>query len=624
MSIQFLPPDTPALDGNLDFSGGQDASKIADRIAPNAYHAGVNLTTRLGALGPRPGFNKLPLVLPEGEIFDVNGAPHSYATIFNAGRYQAIAPYSIGNDYYLVIVISGIIFLVNQVTYEVQVMPINDGSYIDENHARVNWSPAGRFLVLFDFPNFPVILDGLICRRANPANMEVPISVMGTYNQNRLFVSNAGNEFTGGDPSGYTFPDAPITFQEILTPAAPFFGQIFQLPTNYNNDVITGMGFLQFVDNSTGIGPLLVSTPNAVYSYQTQNPRDTWEQGTFGSLFIHGTGFAGPRSFTNVNSDLFFLSSDGQIRSASMSREEQKKWSRVPLSREVENWLKYWDRSLIPYGVVGYFHNKIMISVNPYRVPSVNNLGIFSTDVTHGGLVVIELDNISTLTTDSKPAWAGLWTGVRPMDILVNNGRCFIVSKDSSYINEIWEMDSNLTSDTANGKERYIKSIFYSRNYDFQNPFQNKAPTYLDIPVKNVQGDLDLDVYYKPSHAPCFLHWRKFTHKAPYRMCGIPQGCETNGLAPHNFREVSFGTPEEKGCDPITQILYEVFRQIQLKFIIKAKNWLIPEFLIRAATLPQNFTEVVCKEYPVVAICEPCDSDWYVEDFESCQPSPLT
>ena len=91
-------------------------------------------------------------------------------------------------------------------------MTIQGGSQLDEAADRINWSPAGKYLVIFDFPAYPVIIEGLLARRADPALLEIPRSVLGTYNQNRLFIANAGNEFTAGDPAAYTFPTGPISF----------------------------------------------------------------------------------------------------------------------------------------------------------------------------------------------------------------------------------------------------------------------------------------------------------------------------------------------------------------------------------------------------------------------------
>lgn len=614
------------FDGNLEFSGGQDASKSPHLTPKNALFAGVNLTMQDGVVAPRPGFNQLEFILPEGGVRDEKLRLHDYATIFKAGRFQALIPYQIGQEFFLIYIIAGIVFLINQDTYVVTVLEFPDGSHLNANAPRINWSPASRFLVIFDFPAFPAIVEGATIRRADPADFEVPVSTLGAYNQNRLFIANSGNEFTAGDPTGNTLtPDAPITFEEVEAPASPFFGDIYQLPTDYNNKPITAMTFLQFTDTSTGIGPLLISTSDQIFSYQSQLPRVSWlsasggQTGTgFGTAFIHDAGIAGPRAFTHVNSDLFFLSSDGQIRSVAMSRDEQKKWSKTPISREVKNWLKYWDESLIPFAVMGYFDNKILATANPYRVPSHDMFGNYVLDVAFGGLVVIEMDNVSTLIKESQPAWAGLWTGVRPQDICVNNKRCFIASKDSDSVNHIYELLPDATVDTLDGRERQVRSIIYTREYDCNEPFSIKQLSSLDLVLNDVQGKFDIELSYRPSHAPKYLPWGDFKHYAPAKFCNVPDACDLEGLVGHSFMQLIFGFPSNMECNPVTNDLYRVFRMLQLKLIITGDYWQIEHLRLAALMQPQTNFVTACNVYNPVKLCGECSDDWIIPEITLC------
>lgn len=610
----------PIEDGTNDFSGGQDASAAPDKIAPNCISAAVNVSFARRVISPRPGFNQLQVVLPEGGVYDQKLKFHAYSTIFKSGRFQAIIPYSIGSEFYLILVISGIIFLLNQRTFVVTVIEIEDGSHINENLPRVNWSTADRFLVIFDFPARPVIIENTFASRANPDAYEVPISVLGAYNQNRLFITNNGNAFTGGDPVGnLATPDAPITFEEVLAPASAYFGQVFSVTSNYANSPITALAFLQYTDTSSGIGPLLVATDSEIYSYETQNPRAAWTAGAFGRNFIANNGIAGPRAFVNVNSDLFYISRDGQLRSASMSREEQRKWSKVPLSREVENWLKYWDTSLIPYSILGYFNNKILVAANPYRTPSYGMFGNFITDVAYGGFVVIELDNISKLAQDSPPVWSGLWTGIRPTGIVTNADRCFVASKDEAFINHIYEITPRLTIDKVAQGERQIRSIIYTRGYEFKNSFQDKQLQNADIPLNDVQGDFSLKLEYIPEHSLNPIPWKTFKHKAPVMWCGNPNPCEAKGLAGHSFRRLTYGAPPPFVCDSVTREIYSVFRSIQLKLTIEGRYWEIPGIKIRAITQPDNNLDNTCDDGRIVEQCKECNTDWAIPEVTLCQ-----
>lgn len=607
--------------GMMDFLGGQDASKIPDRIADNCYYSGINVSTYRGSLRPRWGFRRLELIFPEDETFlSASRYKRSYGEIFYSGKFQAIAPYNNGPDSYLIAVISGIIFSINLKTLKVEILHIEDGSYIDETKSRINWTAAGKYLVFFDFPNYPVIIDTGKARRADPDEKEIPISTMGVYNQNRLFIANAGNEFTAGDPWGSTAtPNAPITFLELLTQGTSYYGQVFQIPTVNPNEPVTAMGFLQLTDTSTGIGPLLVATRRGIYSYGTNQPRTQWEAGQFGSALVYNSGVAGPRAMCNVNSDMFFISPDGQLRTVSMSRDEQRRWTKEPISREVENWFKVFESELTQFSVVSYFKNKIFVTASPFRFKARTTDRLPIADYAFGGLAVLETDNIATLGNTSPPTWAGIWTGFRPMDMLVNDERMFLVSKDRNFRNNIWEADPSIAHDVSGDKIRYVRSRIYTKEHDFQDPFVNKAVHSINFNFDNIQGDFKIDVRYKPSHGPYFVPWRTYTHKAPWRTCAVPTVKELQGFEGQHFRDFNLGAPESEACNPVTREYYRVFKKIQLELTLEGKYWEIHEYRIKAVELAQTEQISMCTEYPKTEITSECNDDWYIGDFESCQ-----
>lgn len=625
-----MAPEPVSLlqDGQTVFSGGQDASKIPSRIGTDAYASAVNITVADGVPATPWGYLKRTIKIPDGGITNsINGSLVSYAEIFSAGRYQAFIPYQIGSQNFVVIVVSGVIFLIETQNFTAQILTVAGGG-LNENTPRLPWSTAGKYTVIFDYPNFPVILDGNNVRRADPALFEVPISTLGAYNQNRLFIANAGDEFTGGDPAGnLATPEAPITFTEVEENSAPYVGQIFELPTGIADGPITAMGFLEFVDTSTGIGPLFVATANSIFTFTTQIPRASWENGQFGTAFISTSGITGPRAFINVNADLFFLSADYQLRTASMSRSEQGKWSKVPISREVEDWLFTHDQSLAGFAVLGYFQNKIMVSTNPFRTQGEGQARQPILDVAHGGLVILELDNQATLGKDTPPCWCCLSTRLNPMDISTTNlgQRCFIMSKDDGFRNELYEVMVDQTYDKADGVVRQITSTVYTREFDFQSPFTNKALHSIDLGVHKVQGDFSIEVFYKPSNGTQFASWGKFTNTAPWQTCDIPQGCFVNGFAPHEYRDLTIGFPRDnKTCDPIGKFQYYIGKKFQLKFVISGIYWQLQEFRLKATPIDQTEQITSCQVYSDQAIYAVCNQDWATPPFIVCPPIPIT
>ena len=631
-----IPPNTAnaaesfLYDGSTVFVGGQDASKVPAQVPEGNYFAGVNIQVSKGVPVPRWALDKKKLIFPEGGITLPNSfALVTYEEVFRSGKFQVQAAYNVGSDQYQLVVVSGYIFLINQVTYEVTFVPIQGGSTLNENTPRLNHAPADKYYVIHDYPNFPVILEGITARRADPAKDEIPVSVGGAYNQNRYFIYNAGNEYTAGDPTGsLAAPQAPITFLEVETPGSPVFGEIFALPTD-RIEPITAMGFLQLTDTSTGIGPLLIGTKNAIYSAHTEIPRTVldnlgnpirnWEQNGFATAFVLNAGIAGFRAWTNVNSDFFFVSSDGQVRSATMSRQEQGQWARVPISKEVQNWIKFWDKSLVEFTTMAYFNNKVLISVNPFRTSALNSQREPVFDVAFGGFIVLSLDNVATLGHDGAPAWDGLWTGVRPMDIVANGNRLFVMAKDEAFRNELYEFLPEQTYDSDGSNIRYINSTVYSREYGFNSPFQDKDLHSIDFDIRNIAGDFKLTLSYKPTQGTQFIPWQTFTHCAPWRDCAFPTDDEINGLAQHNFTSLTLGSPTE-GCDPASQLPYSTFRKLQLKLELEGKYWEVQGYRIKATYRPQDQQiNLACDVGSCVKVAKECSTtDWYIGPFKSC------
>lgn len=618
-------PDTKfslILDGSTDFLGGQDASKDPSHIAANCYASGINVSVSRGCIKPRWAWERKEISFENGIIENRIRLKRTYREIFESGKFQMAAPYYVGEDRYIISVISGLIFAYNVSTNDLIHIPISDASQLNPRATRINWSAAGEYLVIFDFPARPVIIDKLYARRSFAGTMEVPIAKLGSFNENRLYIGNAGTEFTGGDPVGSTAtPNAPITFQEVLMDQSPYYGQIFKLPTVAHNNPITFMGFLQVTDTSTGIGSLLIGTSNAIYAYATQNPRDSWETQSFGSIICYNAGVVGPRAFANVNSDAFFLASDGYVRTLSMSREEQQRWARVPISREVENWFKYWDTDLKSLSFVAAFKNKVFFSVNPYRLPVPDFDTAFPiADYAHQGFVVLELDNLSSFGEPTAPTWAGLWTGLNPMEAVTFEDRMFIMSKDSSNINRIYEVNPELHYDTANCKIRSIRSRVYTKSYEFEDAFSNKELHSVDLSFENLKGDFKVDLAYKPRHADSYIPWRTFTHKAPWRDTELPVSSCINGYAPHNIRDFTLGSPSDETCNPITRDYYKVFKGVQLELTVEGIYWELHSLRLKALPRVQNETNSICDEYPIITICSNIDTDWAIDDdFESCK-----
>lgn len=590
-------------DGNLSFRGGQNAGILPDRIREDQYASGINVTTRDGGLGPRPGFVFQDVVVTtEGGVSDSIGRKMTYQEIFRSGKFQGAAPYEISSFSGIICVISGIIFVINVEDQTAEVLEVElqesspNGEFIepesqrlDQYRQRFDIQTAGRFIVIHDYPDTPVIVDGGEARRSDPDAVdeqgnpvpEIIASVLGAYNQSRYFFSSVVNEFTAGDPVGsLSAPDAPITIQEIAIPAATFLGQVFSLGSTNQNKSITAMGFLQVLDSSTGIGPLIVATKDSIYTFRTDLPRSQWESTQFGRLLLFNAGIAGPRAYTNLNTDLYFLSGDGRIRSLALSVAEQQKFSNTPIDREVQNWVVADDPELYSIAVVETAGNRVYITVDPYRIDAQDLSGNPVTDYAHGGMVVLELDNISGILSDAAPAWTGLWQGINPTDIVNVDGELYIFSKDPGSVNALYHVREDLSYDIFDTARRPITSRVYTREYPFQNRFVMKEEKFVEPTLSNIRGEAAVTVDRKTEASGNWIRWRTWEHNSIVDECGEIDCDEVRPvLLEQSFRDVNLGSPEQIGpCDPVTGEDLRYFKRSQYRLTITAENWRLQTF----------------------------------------------
>lgn len=616
-------------DGTFDWSLGQDSWHSPDRIQPNQYWKGVNVVSRGGVIAPRDSYVHRPLVFDTQQIKTKFGYYRTTQSVWESGKFQAAIPLRLGSNSYVLTVISGLIFRTNVDTLKTHLL--SDTVKLDQYVSRINWCYAGEKVVLYDYPDYPVIVDGETVTRSDPQHKvagvlspQVPISVLGTFNQNRLFVGNAGVEFTAGDGVGNTAtPEAPLTFSEVFTPSSPYYQQVFSLPVVKDPQPISAMGFIQELDSSTGIGSLVVSTRSQLYFYNTNQPRSAWEQSRFGGLLLDNAGIAGARAFTNINSDLVFMSEAGRLHALSTARNEAKRWSNVPISREVQNFVKFTDTSLSRLAVLNVFNNRVFATVNPYRVQALDVSQQPVTDYAHAGFIVLDIDSLSSFLSEGTPVWLGAWTGINPLEVCVLGERCFIVSKDGSQnlgVNRLYELLTTSGPDQVNNRKRPVRSIVYTRLYNFKDTFGQKREHTLAFHLQDLAGDVSLNVERKPSHSASWLQSNSWKHTASVTTCAMPADALLNGMEQHQLKQIVFGDAVEQGCNPLDNDDYQTFRAIQYRFTITGENWTLNDFKVRAEIIPflERQEASYCEELPKKLLPAQCDPDWLIPEETLC------
>ncbi len=100
-------------DGQASFEGGQSAALPPHRLAENQVAGLVNATTAQGVIRPRYGYERKQLKFPSGGYSYRFNKVINFKTLFEGGKFQALVPYELGNTSCLIIVVSGVIFSVN-------------------------------------------------------------------------------------------------------------------------------------------------------------------------------------------------------------------------------------------------------------------------------------------------------------------------------------------------------------------------------------------------------------------------------------------------------------------------------------------------------------------------------
>lgn len=586
-------------DGTTNFSGGQNAGVKPHALAENQFYIGVNVNCSSTVLNPRWGIEEIPHLNFEeaGDFTRQTGRTVPFENVFKYGNFQGLIPYVINNETYVIYIIAGFLFLVNLDTNLVTVM--NPTDMLNPNTTRHNWSNAGQYTEVFDWPNYPMILDGLTARRSDPSLYETPVSVLGCYNQNRLCIASAGIEWTAGDPAGsLAAPEAPVTFLEVLLPGSPYYGDIYQVPTSSKYiRSITAMTYLQVIDKSTGIGPLLVSTQDSIYSYRTDLPRAQWQpsatSGVFGSMFLPSTGIAGQRAHANVGSDVLFLGTDGQIYALSMARNDQRRWGNSPISREVSNFIMYPNKDSAYVSTVTYFKNKLFASCVPTLVDAITAEGYPTFDYVNSGMLVMDYGVNAQLNNPGVPIWTGLWTGVQFTECVEVNGTLYVSGKIHGE-NRLLKFNPNSTVDIIDGKERLIRSVIETKEYDHTDATVNKQLHSIDFGIRNIDGNMTISVDYRPSNVEYFTPWESVDFAAPVLQCSYPVKYP-NGLVGQGIRDFTIGSTDESTCVPGTEDLMYVYKGVQIRATITARHWELEYIKVKGRVLPRDERETVCE-----------------------------
>jgi hypothetical protein len=327
-----------------------------------------------------------------------------------------------------------------------------------------------------------------------------------------------------------------------------------KLPAELGN--ITGMTFLQQIDTSLGIGPLVVHAENGIAVYEVQIPRTQWGDQQIGRVIYQGPSAVSPESMARVNNELYFLSKEG-IRSINQARADFSTMIDTPLSRELNFDFQYQTPWLDKYTDAFVFDKRIFWLGLPTREKRENN----EVDVHHRALFVMDYDYSSELRGQSKkPVYDGIWTGLKYLGgvagLFNNRERCFLFAVENKT-NVLYELDPKLHHDD----QRLIQSRLYTRGYDFRSdnrfnpvfPHNAKLLEHVDLWIEGMRDDVGIDVYYTNDDQPVWYNLgEKWEYRAPYLYKDAPTGTDIPIATERPFPDFQTfsadDTPEDITC----------------------------------------------------------------------------
>jgi len=434
-----------------------------------------------------------------------------------------------------------------------------DGQYVEiggQLYSIANFIPVSGATVVY-FTNISATSPGTIAAGATIQELaELPTSRAGVYGLGRNWeclpdkASYLGSDIVGSSSGSLAenFRDAVLNVTENNYLSG---GGVFRVPGA--GIEINAMQFPATLDSSLGQGPLQVLTQSIVFSCNAPVERAAWQTIT-NPIQTQSLVSAGAVSFYGtalVNSDIWFRSGDG-IRSLKLARQEFREvFSNTPQSVEMNQTIAADDKSLLYKCSAINLDNRLLMTANPIME---------SGGVYHTKLIALNLDPISSLREKTPPIYDGVWEGRNIMQMVTGTfqgvDRAFAFTYDTTEqtigLCEILPTGASVIRDND---EDAIQCSFESPALFYE---ANTAVRQLmrlhdgEIIVKDLQGDVRFDVYYRPDYDTTWNPWHS------WEVTGSPTWQPRMG----------FGSPDYKQGDTATGRPYAVGYSFQVKVVV--------------------------------------------------------
>jgi hypothetical protein len=432
---------------------------------------------------------------------------------------------------------------------------------------------------------------------------ELPAGRMGAYGNGRNWMSLVdGQSYVGGDIVGFESGTPSFAYRDaVLKMTANTYldgGGVFRIPGSAGD--IRAMIFASQLDTSLGQGPLLVGTPNRVFSCNAPIDETTWQNLTnpLQTQALIANGTLGQNSTIAVDGDTHFRSVDGWRSFVQARREFKDAAGNTPISHEVERILAFdvGDEiaPLLAYSSAMFFDTRVLFT----SAPTATDQGVFFQ-----AIVAMNRDGVTNLNEKSPPIYDGLWTGINVLQfvkgLFSGQERAYAftldVSTNSTSGIELYEILPTGTNHFDNGNIPITWTgespvLFKDKGLD-----QYMQLTDGQIHIDEAIGQIDFRILYKPDQYPCWIPWHEWS------IC-VEAGDELN---PGYNPRMSFGEPPvqkrnadgtvTKLCNPMTKRVFREGYTFQVKWIITG-HCSIKRIDVRGVSAPEPlFGPPICK-----------------------------
>jgi len=527
----------PLLESQASYAGGVNVAypRHYRELQQDELAHGVNITVKNGWVENRPDFRLCSFKSDVGNLLEL-------------GKYQGGAAYGFADQTRFVMAFGGHLVSLNYNERTLTELSLPGGRPFSKDEPFVYFEQKDGLLLARDGLNPTVVIEGDTARFATIT--EVPRGLMMIDGEFRL-VS------IGRDRRSIFISDHEM---DELTTSISFTDQNYGLTgatrilTPFKNGQIEHVAVIPWMDDDTGTGPVLVMGRNSTQAYDFSGDRSQWSISGITKTVLPEVGASGHRSGVARSMDYLWRDQNGRIRSFQNARQNSNSRNLNLLDRKVYPYYEHDSRRLLPHSTAANHDSRTLFTINP----EIRHTKFGICNVRHRSIVALENDVALGYESTSEPVWAGIWTGIHPLDLISgttspspNEGSeevLLIPSHDDDGIIRFYEITRNHTgydlaprsSSNASWERKPIESIAVTRPLVHKNSLLPKKMNGFAFRWGDIQGRVPLQVNWIVNNENVERDW--FCHEENAGTC-LSVTC--NGITPAlpytNMRVVSTG-----------------------------------------------------------------------------------